>query len=329
MPRINSLDFGAREHNAPVNVLMELTHRCNLRCFHCYVVPDPEPQLTTEEVFDVLEQLSEAGTLFLTLTGGEIMLRRDLYEIIRRARELHFAVRLFTNGTLVDQAAADRIAALNPVDVGISIYGANATTHDGVTGNRGSFDRSIATVSMLVERGVLTRIKTVLMSDNIDERHEIAQLAEELGAHIQFDPVLTPKNDGDDRALEHSLADADMADISRIEPLALSIDPSTALCAAGRDAATISPSGAVLPCVQMPMPLGRLRERSFAEIWSGEEASAMRTLTMGRMESCTSCSDLPYCNPCLGLNFVETGDPSTPSSSVCRTARARRKGASV
>ena len=112
-----------REH-VPFTVLWELTHVCNLDCVMCYNVPQPEPELTTAECLDILEQLAAAGTLRLTLTGGEILTRRDFFIIAERARALGFALDLKTNGTLITPERADRLAALHPMQVDISLLGA-------------------------------------------------------------------------------------------------------------------------------------------------------------------------------------------------------------
>lgn len=326
--RIGALETRAREANIPVNALVELTHRCNLRCFHCYVDPDRRQEMTTREVEATLDQLADAGTLFVTFTGGEILLRRDLFEIVEHARSRHFAVRLFTNGTLLKEEQADTIAALDPVDVSISMYGSHAATHESVTRVTGSFERSLNAFRLLQQRGVATRLKCVLMQENADDREAIGELARSVGATPQFDPQLTPRNDGDASAISHRLDDDRLREViasdDKVHEGDVPMD--IALCSAARDSVSISPSGIVNPCVQMPYPLGDLRKRSFDDIWRGARATQLRTITLSRIRACATCSDVQFCNPCIGLNYVESGDISRPSSSVCRMAHARRKG---
>ena len=81
-----------KQEFVPVTVLWELTHKCNLDCIMCYNVPLGQPELTTEECLDVLDQLASAGTLYLTFTGGEILSRKDFFEIARYARAIGFAL---------------------------------------------------------------------------------------------------------------------------------------------------------------------------------------------------------------------------------------------
>jgi sulfatase maturation enzyme AslB (radical SAM superfamily) len=193
----------------------ELTYRCNERCTHCYldVLPANHAapgELTTEEGLRLLADLHELGALNLTLSGGEPLLRRDFFTLAERARTLGFVLRIFTNGVLITPAVADRLAALHPYTVEISLYGADAATHDALTRRRGSFARSIAALCLLVERNVRTVLKTPLLHENVRQFWQIKQLAADLGARFRFDLTLIPKLTGDRAPLRHQLTYADL-----------------------------------------------------------------------------------------------------------------------
>src|SRR5712675_3263368 len=98
--------------NIPLSVQLDLTYRCNERCVHCYLDHDDHGEMTTAEIKDVLEQLAEAGTFFLTLSGGEVLMRRDFFEILEYARELKFNVRIKTNGVMIRTSEARRMRDL-------------------------------------------------------------------------------------------------------------------------------------------------------------------------------------------------------------------------
>ena len=112
----------ASRAHVPLAVLFEVTHRCNLGCEHCYLTEGPvgrprptREELTLDEVRPVLDQLAEAGTLFLTLTGGEVFMRRDFLEILAHARSCGFSVTIFTTGTLLTPETASALADLHPL----------------------------------------------------------------------------------------------------------------------------------------------------------------------------------------------------------------------
>ena len=98
----------AEERFIPLEISLELTHRCNFSCEHCFVPDHAAPDnVPTPRLMSVLEELADMGTLFITLTGGEVFARSDWHAIARRARDLGFSLRLFSNGALVDESVAD------------------------------------------------------------------------------------------------------------------------------------------------------------------------------------------------------------------------------
>jgi radical SAM protein with 4Fe4S-binding SPASM domain len=323
--RLNSV---ARERATPLTVAFELTHSCNLKCRHCYVVADPRPELTTPEVEEVLIQLAEAGALFVTFTGGEPLLREDLLHLVGVARELRFAVRLFTNATLIDDQIADAIADLDLLDVGVSLYGSDAETHDFVTGVAGSFSKTTRAVEALTSRSVRVHIKFTLTRHNNGQMDCVTDLATQVGATIQLNPELTPRNDGDRGPLELRLEHDDLARVLALD--ALQNGPRDlecqVTCSAGRDMLSVWPSGLVSPCLQMPLPIGDLRLDSFGDIWNSDKAREVRAFRLDLIEPCIACEDAAYCRPCVGLNLIENGRMDRPSLLNCVSARARREG---
>ena len=85
----------------PISVHLDITYRCNERCVHCYLDHDDHGEMTTAEIKEILNQLSEAGVFFLTLSGGEVLMRRDFFDIVEHARRLLFNVKVKTNGVMI------------------------------------------------------------------------------------------------------------------------------------------------------------------------------------------------------------------------------------
>lgn len=313
----------------PYSVLWELTHTCNFRCVMCYNEPLAEPELTTAECFDILEQLAGAGTLRLTLTGGEILARRDFFDIATLARRLGFALDLKTNGSLITPEVADRIAALAPVQVDISLLGATPETFDAVAGVPHSLARVLRGVGLLQERGVRVKLNTLLLALNVAERAAMIDLALQLGVYCEQVFKVSPTDSGRSKGEEHQLSLAEMTDVlvadnTPFTPRAL--EPGSRTCSVGLSSALISPYGVVFPCVELRIPAGRLREQRFADIWA--EAPIFRQLraqhTRQNLPECRVCPIARYCEGrCSGLAWKEHGDLYGGHTLACRHAQAR------
>ena len=172
---------------APLSALFELTGRCNLDCGHCYLdIAHPPEELSTADALRVGDQLADAWTMFLTLTGGELFLRPDALQIAAHARRRGLALRLFTNGTRVTRALAAEIARLRPLAVEISIYGTHAAAHDGVTRRRRTLRRTLRGIVHLRRAGVKVALKAPLLSSVTGELDQLAAWADRLGCAIAF-----------------------------------------------------------------------------------------------------------------------------------------------
>lgn len=318
-----------RRAHVPCSVTWELTHACNLRCVMCYNVRLPQAELTTAECCDVLEQLAAARTLWLTLTGGEILARRDFFMIASRARALGLALTLKTNATLLTPARADQIKALVPLQVDISLLGATASTCDAVAGRRGTLRRVLRGVRLLQERGVRVKLNTLLLDLNASEQRAMAELARELGVHSEQVLKVSPADDGSFKAAGHQLSRPEMIAALQTDrgPFVPRVtEPGARPCAVGLSSCLISPYGVVYPCVELRVPAGDLRRQSFAEIW--RDAPILRELrdrhTCEHLSECRHCPLLRYCEGrCSGLAWKEHGNLYGGHSSACRQAQAR------
>jgi radical SAM protein with 4Fe4S-binding SPASM domain len=326
------------EQHQLFSVHWELTYHCNLRCTHCYVVKpgDPGfkasgPELSTGECKDIVDQLADENALNIAFSGGEPLVRPDFFEIAQYARSKRFAVRILTNGTLITLPVADELAALNPVRVEMSVYGAKAETHDGITQVPGSFERTMRAFRLLGERGVNTAVKTPLMRENIREFREIRALAEELRAVFRYDITITPKDDGCRSPLRHRPSDEDLLGFFRQEvdpekwrPISLKGDDH--ICNLGRNIITIDPYGEAFPCVQVRMPAGNLRRQPLRTIWRESPVlRRVREITWSQFLVCSNCEQREFCVRCPGVALVEDGNLFSPSTVACHQARLRRQ----
>jgi MoaA/NifB/PqqE/SkfB family radical SAM enzyme len=311
----------ASRAHVPLSVLFEVTHRCNLGCEHCYLTEGPvgrprpaSDELSLDEIRTILDDLAEAGTMFLTLSGGEVFMRRDFLAIVAAARERAFSVTVFTTGTLLNPETAAELADLHPLSVEVSVYSARPEVHDRVTRIPGSHERSLRALRLLRERGVIILIKSPLMSVNAGELDDIVALAQELGAGCAFDPMLTPRRDGDQAPLSLAPSAAQLraffADpvLARefAQPVKCLPQAGEEICGTGRRTCLISPYGDLFPCGVHPIPAGNLRRQRFREIWGGSPLlQELRTQTVADLRN--GAKAIPGFR-CSALALMEDGD---------------------
>ena len=172
-------DHRVRKPSGPV-VIWNLIRRCNLTCKHCYSISadiDFPGELDTQQVFRVMDDLRAFGVPVLILSGGEPLLRPDIYDISQRAKDMGFYTGLSTNGTLIDEATIERIAAVGYDYVGISIDGIRET-HDRFRQKRGAFDASMHAIRLCRDAGIKIGMRFTPTQDNA---HELPKLLDLMG----------------------------------------------------------------------------------------------------------------------------------------------------
>ncbi|MFC3153249.1 heme d1 biosynthesis radical SAM protein NirJ [Litoribrevibacter euphylliae] len=170
----------ARKPPGPV-VIWNLIRRCNLTCKHCYSISadiDFKGELSTDEVFTVMDDLKGFRVPVLILSGGEPLLRPDIFEISKRAKDMGFYVGLSSNGTLITEENIDQIAEVGYDYVGVSIDGLKET-HDVFRQRKGAFEESMHGIQLCREKGIKVGIRTTLTQDNAKELPELLNLMDE------------------------------------------------------------------------------------------------------------------------------------------------------
>jgi radical SAM protein with 4Fe4S-binding SPASM domain len=314
--------------NIPLQVALELTYRCNIHCTHCYVDITETDELPFEELKAVLNQLKAAGTIFLLLTGGEIMMRSDFLDIANYARRNGFFIALLTNCTLVTPAIARAVAELNLFALGTSLYGATASTHESVTGVPSSFNRTMEGIRLLVNNGVVPTVQITVMKSNMAELTQIEKLVHSLGAIPHINPGLSPSKSGADFPLQYEAGIEELLNCGwqPDTPSPIEKEGHQLLCQAGRGICSISPHGDVFPCIMFPLKLGNLRVSSFDSIWRLEPCAELRYLRSMRrsdLHACNECELMAYCQRCTGCAYLESGRMDGPSRSACQQAQRR------
>lgn len=164
-------------------VIWNLVRRCNLTCKHCYSISadtDFPNELNTEQVFEVMNDLKQFKVPVLILSGGEPLLRPDIYEIAHRSKDMGFYTALSTNGTLIDENNIDKIADVGFDYLGISIDGI-AETHDKFRRKEGAFDASMKGLRLCCDKGIKVGLRFTMTQDNAEELPQLLDLLETEG----------------------------------------------------------------------------------------------------------------------------------------------------
>jgi AdoMet-dependent heme synthase len=352
MSLMQELNQKALRLGVPLSVHVDLTYRCNERCEHCYLDHDDHGEMTTEEIRSLFRQLADAGVFFLTLSGGEPLIRRDWYAIIQYARALRFNVKLKTNAVLVREKQARQLRELGVEQVQVSVYSDRAEVHDAITKVPGSLRRTLEGIRLLRSQGLRVNVGNVLMRGNHTDSEGVRELAQELGAHYLLDPTITPMMDGNTSVLRHRVDAAELSSFFHNPNLVGDVEGFCAPpppvdenileglpCSAGHTSCYISPYGDLYPCVQFPLPCGNIRREPFLAIWrDSPQLTEVRSIRAKDLTTCSSCKHLGACTRCPGLAYME-GNMRGPSTVDCEKSFVRtgivtagmiaRKGASM
>ncbi|HYF00121.1 MAG TPA: radical SAM protein [Planctomycetota bacterium] len=323
----------------PLQVSLELTQRCNIRCTHCYnfdrgeARPSADPELTFDEIRALLDDLRAAGTLFVALTGGEAMMHPRFWDILDETAARNFAVYLLSNGTLLTESACDRLASSpNLWDVGLSVYGARPATHDAVTRAPGSHRRTLDGAVRLRDRGVPTALKIVVLQANAGEAADMIALAEGLGLPYLVDTTITGRYDGTSGSLATRVDSPTLEALYR-GPLRPLLSEGNAhpgdedfRCMCARGNAAVSSTGDVWPCIAAPLVAGNIRRQPFSAIWKESPVFArIRGLRRADFAACDPCGLKAWCRRSPGPAVVLHGDYTGIDPWTCREAEIVRQ----
>jgi len=340
----------------PRIVFWETTGACNLRCVHCRREWSEAPpnELSTEEAkHRLIDAIADARWhSILVFSGGEPLMRPDLYELIGYTSQRGLIPAVATNGTLIDDEVAHRFASLGVSRVSVSLDGATAATHDAFRGLPGSFEEALRGIRALRHAGVDVQVNITFTKSNGDEAAPMLDLVQRIDACALHVFLLVPVGCG------VALPDEIRLDAEEVERLLIYFDteaterdfeiratcapqaqrirrqrervrqrrglppgrglaPSSKGCLAGGGIVFVDAVGKVFPCGYLPLQVGNIRETPLPRIL--EESDLLASLRdTSRLEGrCQSCEFAPVCGGCRARSYGTTGnlfgeEPSCP-----------------
>jgi radical SAM protein with 4Fe4S-binding SPASM domain len=332
-----------QERYIPLVMSYNVTRECNMKCSHCYINATDKKlvnELSTGEAKKVIDQIYQVSSPLLILSGGEPMMRSDIYELIEYGTKKGLKIGLGSNGYLIDDAVAKKLKDAGIATVSISIDSSNPAQHDEFRGVQGAWEKAVNACKALRKQGILVQVNTTLTHDNYDQIDDIMTLAESIGVenfHLFF---LVPTGRGVklEDISPQKYEDMITNTFAKVHKHRLNVKPSCAPqfmriaqgmgldmrqwmrgCLAGMHYCRIYPNGDVTPCPYLPIKLGNVREQSFKDIWFNSEVFKNLRNPNCLKGKCGECEYKVLCGGCraraygLSNDFIDyCGDMNVP-----------------
>jgi heme b synthase len=337
-------------------VFWETTAGCNLECVHCRRLDVGHKlmasDLSTAESKTLIDQIRATGECILVLSGGEPLIRPDIFELARYATDVGLTVALATNGTMVTPAVAAKIKESGVQRVSISLDGGSAGTHDLFRKLPGSYERAVEGIKHIQAAGVETQVNSTIAKHNIHELEKIYENAIALGCMALHIFMLVPVGCGVEIEASQSLdADEyeralnwfyDKSKEGRIQTKAtcaphyfrimrqraaqegIEVTPKnygmaamTKGCLAGQSICFVSHKGEVFPCGYLPLEVGNVRTTDFKEIWEKAEPFVKLRDPENLEGKCGACDYKTVCEGCRARAFFYTGGDYLAEEPYC------------
>jgi MoaA/NifB/PqqE/SkfB family radical SAM enzyme len=347
IPTIQYGDFSQRVHEQAssqqrvIKAQLELTYRCNLHCRHCYTDPynhkDFFPrELTLDEIHRLLDEMQQIGIVWLNLTGGDIFMHPQFFEIYEAAVRKGFLLQLYTNGTLFTKAVIERLQEMPPFTIDISCHSVTEEPFDWFTQIPGSFRAFTRGLELLRESGLPFTLKTKAMNWNRHEIPAIRQFVESFGQNFGFTTSLSPRLNGELSSLTYRMAPDDVASLHEDQSASEGDEESCSLstllqtpdtdrlyrCGCGTDTIHINAWGELGSCTlqyerRVSLRTHRLADAIatlFREIWS---------MRYQGESPCRACEIHTFCDKKPSDARWECGAAEAPIPYDCDVALAR------
>ncbi|MEM4702761.1 MAG: radical SAM protein [Archaeoglobaceae archaeon] len=360
-------EFGVRKPfvpGAPFQVVWDITYACNLRCKHCYATAGKplENELTTEEAMDVIDKLDRLGVTIIAFSGGEPLVRRDIYELTKYAAEKGIYVAIATNGIMINDEVARKLKESGVSYLQISLDGMRET-HEAFRGIKGIFDRTVEGIKNAVKNGFFVNVSMTVTRYNYGEVEEVIKLCEELGVnwfmHYNFIPTgrgkeiveadITPEQrEKLLRMLYERNFNSNISLLSTAPQFArIALQCSGSIipthfynvnagerlkqlaefiggCGAGRFYFAIKANGDITPCVFFPLVVGNVRFDDLEDLWKNNRVfEDLRN--KDKIEGCGECDYRYVCGGCRARAYNYFGDYLKPDPGCIRNKAVWKK----
>ncbi|NQX44397.1 radical SAM protein [Paenibacillus tritici] len=299
-------------NNTPVSVIIELSTKCNLRCEHCYLPDYKNRGMTTDKIKSLLIELRQLGVVNLSFTGGEILLREDLFELIEYARSIYMRVFLLSNGTLLDEIKVERLSRLYISEFSTTMFSVQPEIHDSITKAQGSLDILKKNLQLLKKHNIRVQVKMPIMQTNALCIDAVRDYCEQNDFKFFASPMIYSKINGDEspkclRVNRDNLGPV----LKKIDDLNNRknklIHESDVPCGALFYSFSIDSNGDVFPCNSFPYKVGSVMENSVSNIWNKSESlQYIKSIKKTDLNHCPGCQYEDQCERCPGMALLDS-----------------------
>lgn len=330
----------AATYQRVIKAQLELTYRCNLHCRHCYTDPYNDNtyfprELTLTEIQRLLGEMRELGIIWLNLTGGDIFMRPDFFDIYEAAVGHGFLLQLYTNGTLFTRAIIERLQAHPPFSIDISCHSVDESQFDWFTQVPGSYRAFLRGIERLQAGGLPFSLKAKVMNWNAGEVEQLRRFTETNGQTFSYTTSLSPRLNGDCSSLDYRIHPDAIRQLRSNQDVAEEIDACPShdplsppshdhlfRCGCGTDTIHINAWGELSTCTFQYETRVSMREHSLRE-GIDQVFAATRSLAYHSDSACRTCTLHMFCDKQPTQARWESGHPERPIPYDCDIAVVR------
>ncbi|MBD5243464.1 MAG: radical SAM protein [Barnesiella sp.] len=340
-------------HDTPLldTLVIELTNQCNEKCKHCYLpteVKSAKPELSVEKIRTLIDEFTRMGGESIIFTGGEILIYKNLLEVLEYAHQKGVWIGLFFNAISLSQNQIDKFKEIGVNDIQISLYSIDPKIHDSITEVKGSCERTKKSVTRLLEDGLPVRIACSVLKENMNEICNLLDYSTSLDIKLGLEFNIIAREDGDTDNLQYRLSPEELERCMRslaehnpeyVKKYFHRLNRSNKedydheeflngpVCGAAQDILYITADGKYSICPGWIIEGSDVhKNQSLKDFWKNNELlNEIRNKKERSFPKCISCEALDYCVRCYARNYLETGDYTQPPEYACQYAFVAKK----
>jgi len=306
----------------PKSLEIELTWACNENCIHCYLKHSKPPIVMVDEtISNLLEEIKNYKIERILLTGGEVFLNPNLFEVIEKIDSPDLNLKIFSNLTICSKEDMNRLKDYNIRLIQTSLYSMNPETHDYITGVRGSFQKTLSAIKYLDNIGIKVEVSYPLLTLNYKNVFNVIKYSDSLNIKTGVDFFIHGEIGEKKSNLNYRLNHNQLRELYELnkreysdylylwgEQTMMKSANTSEINFFNSQSLSIKPDGTVTPMIGIDIELGNINNNSLVDIANSEKALMLNKITMNDFKECRECNAILHCSPCFNSHYNENGN---------------------